>query len=105
LSFGCTIFTLNGEPLISSPVYDNFTEMLDNGKCKICIELPHTVLKQGEYYLEGAFWRNGYGTIESNECYMLIRVEARNKLEMIGAGVLGYIINPNKWLSQNGKDI
>ena len=105
LEFGCTIFTLNGEPLISSQVFENFSEIVDNGKCKISIELPDSVLKQGEYYLEGAFWRSGEGTIESNDCFMRIKVEARNKMEIIGAGILGYIINPNNWLSQNGKDL
>jgi len=98
LEFGCTIFTLNGEPLISSQVFDKFVENTNNGVCKISIELPDAVLKQGDYYLEGAFWRSGEGTIESNDCFMLIKVEPRNKMEITGAGIRGYIVNPNNWL-------
>ncbi len=98
LQFGCTIYTLQGEPLISTQVFDKFSEALNNRKCKISIHLPDAVLKQGEYYLEGAFWREGGESIENNECFMRIKVEARNKMEIIGAGIRGYIVNPNNWI-------
>jgi lipopolysaccharide transport system ATP-binding protein len=105
LQFGCTIFTLQGEPLISTQVFDKFSEALNEGRCKIKIHIPDSVLKQGEYYLEGAFWREGEELIESNECFMRIRVEARNKMEFIGSGIRGYIVNPNNWVYQNDKAI
>ena len=94
LCFACTVFTSDGEPLMSSSVLTDIKKV--NGEYKAKLELPHRLLKSGEYFLEGAFVGPD-GIIELNECFMLIKVESRNRIELAGGKVLGKILNPYEW--------
>ena len=94
LNFGCTIFTQEGEPLLSSPLFNSFP---DKHETILRIKLPDAILKKGEYILEACLW-DDEKTLDSNECYMIIKVEARNAIEFSGSSIRGLIVNPNNWL-------
>lgn len=96
VEFGCTIFTEEGEALISSEVLSNIKGK--DGKSEAKIKIPHHLLTAGDYYLEGMMWRKGIGTIDQKEYYMSIVVEPRNAMEKQGGKVLGKLLNPNQWI-------
>lgn len=95
VEFGCTIFTEENEPLISTEILENMNFI--NHIAKVRIKIPHELLTAGSYYLEGAFWRKGVGVIQKEEYFLSINIEPRNKLELEGGKVLGKLLNPNGW--------
>ncbi|WP_314242393.1 ABC transporter ATP-binding protein [Empedobacter tilapiae] len=95
LNFGCTILNVDNEPLISFPVYSNFESYTLN---EIKIRIPSEVLIAGEYLLEGALWNNHDGKLESNDCYMLLKIEPRHQLELFGDKIKGKIMSSEKWI-------
>ena len=96
VEFGCTIFTEDGEALISSEILSDLSAV--DGVCNAKIRLPHNLLTEGNYYLEGAMWRKGVGSIEQKDYYISIIVEPRNLIELEGGKVLGKLLNPNSWI-------
>ncbi|MFV0222424.1 ABC transporter ATP-binding protein [Empedobacter falsenii] len=94
LNFGATIFNINGEPLMSLPVFNDF---LNSTKQYIKIKLPIESLIAGEYYLQGALWVNNVGEIENNDSYLMMKIDPRHQLELIGGTVKGMLIVNSKW--------
>lgn len=96
LNIGFTVFNSDSIPLFSSPVYDAFSDEVEQ---RIRIKFPLELLKGGEYFIEGALW-DSTKTIEQNDCYMTFKIEPRSKIEILGAGIKGVILNPHDWENQ-----
>lgn len=95
LNFGCTILNTDNEPLISFPVFSDFKSKSLN---EIKIKIPSESLVAGEYILQGALWSNYDGELENNDCYILIKVDPRHKLELMGGKIKGKILLSEKWI-------
>lgn len=96
LNFGSTIHNMNGEPLISLPIYSNFESNKQN---TIKLQLSTDSLIAGEYYLQGALWVNNAEEIENNDCYFIIKIDPRHHIELVGGAIKGMLIINSKWES------
>ena len=96
LRFGTTLFTGMNEPVISFPFSekDHFINKKSNYHLKI--QLPTSILKGGDYFVEAALWKVGQVYDQSDE-YISFNIIGDSPQEMSGEGIKGIVINNNKW--------
>jgi lipopolysaccharide transport system ATP-binding protein len=96
LRFGTTLFSSMNEPIISFPFSEkeNFNKNIKSYLLKI--ELPTSILKGGDYFVEAALWKVGQVYDQSDE-YISFNVIGDSPQELSGEGIKGIVINNEKW--------
>ncbi|NIJ45422.1 lipopolysaccharide transport system ATP-binding protein [Wenyingzhuangia heitensis] len=97
LRFGTTLFSNMNEPIISFPFSEkeNFNELILNYHLKI--QLPTSILKGGDYFVEAALWKVGQIYDQSDE-YISFNVIGDSTQELSGEGIKGVVINNEEWI-------
>ena len=100
LKFGATLFSNMNQPIISFPFSEkeNFKSKKNNYHFKI--QLPISILKGGNYFVEAALWKVGQTYDQSDE-YISFNILGDSPQELSGEGIKGVVINNEKWIIEN----
>ncbi|MFC2109201.1 polysaccharide ABC transporter ATP-binding protein [Bacteroidota bacterium] len=100
LRFGTTLISNMNEPIISFPFSEKEKFKNATSKAHLKIQLPISILKGGDYFVEAALWKVGQVYDQSDE-YISFTIIGDSPQELSGEGVRGVVINNKKWEVEN----